>query len=201
MLALEEPARESGFYRPGLRTSGRRNKDKNGNARQQRRTSRPERRAPDRRLSRRENPPGAVCQGQLLRAGRAPALFAPGLSGAGARRPGRARDAGSGADRRASDPTWNGWTGSTTKSIRAGRIASMPRSGATGPRLRTARSRRDTPASAPRSRGRKSRPPISRSRGRTSTDVPGLVNLFGIESPGLTASLALADDVVKRFRP
>ncbi|MEN3794244.1 NAD(P)/FAD-dependent oxidoreductase [Fulvimarina sp. MAC3] len=28
--------------------------------------------------------------------------------------------------------------------------------------------------------------------------VPGLINLFGIESPGLTSSLALADDVVER---
>jgi L-2-hydroxyglutarate oxidase LhgO len=32
-------------------------------------------------------------------------------------------------------------------------------------------------------------------QGAVAHDIPGLVNLFGIESPGLTASLALADDV------
>jgi L-2-hydroxyglutarate oxidase LhgO len=36
-------------------------------------------------------------------------------------------------------------------------------------------------------------------QGPVDHGIPGLVNLYGIESPGLTASLPLADEVLKKL--
>ena len=36
-------------------------------------------------------------------------------------------------------------------------------------------------------------------QGPADHGIPGLVNLYGIESPGLTASLPLADEVLKKL--
>ena len=134
-------------------------------------------------------------QRKLFHLGRPLALLAPDLSRPGAGRARRAhhrrsRRPGEVRPRRRMDPT-----ASTTRSIRTAPTSSMPPCANTGRPSRTARCSRAMPASGPRSCRRARRRRTSPSRARPSTACPGLINLFGIESPGLTASLALAEQV------
>ena len=161
MLALKSSLEKVIFTGQDFELQVGETENQDGNARQQRRAARAQRRAPDRRLSRRQDPPGTLCQGQLLLARRAPALFAPGLPGARARRPGRARDPGPRRAGALRAGRGMGGADQITRSTRAAPIASTPRSGATGRGLRTARLRRATPASGRRSPRPGSRPPIS----------------------------------------
>jgi L-2-hydroxyglutarate oxidase LhgO len=68
------------------------------------------------------------------------------------------------------------------------------------PGLPDGRSSPGTPASARRSQGRTNAPRTSSYRAPRAHGVPGLVNLFGIESPGLTAPLPLAGAVLDELR-
>ena len=63
------------------------------------------------------------------------------------------------------------------------------------PTSRTTTSLPTSPASGPGSRGPARASATSWSRRRPIAGLPGLVNLVGIDSPGLTSSLALAEEV------
>ncbi|MEI9982147.1 MAG: hypothetical protein WDN69_02390 [Aliidongia sp.] len=73
--------------------------------------------------------------------------------------------------------------------------ASMPRSGAIGRAWPTAPCNRGYAGIRPKIVGPDEPAADFRIEGPSAHGVPGLVNLLGMESPGLTASLAIADHV------
>jgi len=105
-------------------------------------------------------------------------------------------------DRRASAPTSNGSRRSasrkTTQSTRAAPIASTRRSAAIGPGLPDGALAPGYSGIRPKTAGPGEPAPDFEIQGPRRHGVPGLVHLFGIESPGLTASLALAGIVLRK---
>ena len=151
------------------------------------------------RLSRGPHPAAALCEGQLLQPQRTIALLAPDLPDAGSggpRRPPDARPCGPGAlrSRRRMDRSR-----STTTSIRAAAMHSTPPSAPIGRSCATALCSPLTPASVPRSRHRAQPPPTSASTGRRCMACPGRCICMASSLPGLTSSLAIADEVAARL--
>jgi len=157
------------------------------------------RRGAHRRISTGHDSEAPSRQGRLLPPDRTRAVRTPDLSAAdprrarhplsqGPRRPGGVR-AGSGLCRD------RGLHGGTPRAP----PASTPISGASGPAYPTAPSRPTTPASGPSCTAPASRSRTSRSTGPRCTALPGLIALFGIESPGLTSSLAIGEEVATRL--
>ena len=72
----------------------------------------------------------------------------------------------------------------------------MPRSGATGPSLPDGALQPSYSGVRPKIYGPGETAPDFRIDGPATHGIAGLVNLFGIESPGLTSSLAIAEHVV-----
>ena len=89
-----------------------------------------------------------------------------------------------------------GRQGSTTGSTRAAPRASTPRSAATGPDLRDGALAPDYTGIRPKLAPAGGPATDFLIEGPAAHGLPGLVNLFGIESPGLTASLAIAEEVL-----
>ena len=88
---------------------------------------------------------------------------------------------------------------SITRSIRAAATRSTPRCGATGRGCATARLQPGYAGIRPKISGPNEAAADFVVQGPETHGVPGLVNLYGIESPGLTASLPLADEVLRRL--
>ena len=94
---------------------------------------------------------------------------------------------------------WNGSSARNTKSIRAGPKASTPRSAATGPGLPDGALVPDYSGIRPKLSGPGEKAADFIIDGPAEHGLPGLVHLFGIESPGLTSSLSIAEDVAERL--
>ena len=151
------------------------------------------RRALDRRRAARQRAAGLPVQGHLLRSRREGAVLAPRLSDARSRGPRRARHA---------RPRRAGPLRPRHRMGRRDRLSRRP-----GPRravlsgdptllagpAATARSFPTTAACRPKVQAPHEPAGDFVIRGPRDHGVAGLVNLFGIESPGLTASLAIAD--------
>ena len=97
--------------------------------------------------------------------------------------------------------TSSGSRASITASIRAARSSSPPQSADTIRRLEPARLEPDYTGIRPKIYAPDEPAPDFRIDGPAAHGVPGLVNLFGIESPGLTASLAIAEAVASYLVP
>ena len=145
------------------------------------------------------DPAGLFLPRGLFRAERARAVSTADLPGPGGGRARRAHHAGSGRAG-AVQPMWNGSPRSITRSTRRAVRYFMPLSAHTGPVCRMGRCNRVMPGIRPKISGPAEPAADFVVQGPETHGVPGLVNLYGIELPGLTASLPLADEVVRKLR-
>ena len=101
--------------------------------------------------------------------------------------------------RRGSARMWNGFPRSITRSIRRAARRSMPRFAPIGPSCADGALQPGYAGIRPKISGPAEPAADFVVQGPEIHGVPGLVNLYGIESPGLTASLPLADEVVRQL--
>ena len=123
-------------------------------------------------------------------------VLAADLSGAGRRRPRHPRHARSRRAACASAPTSSGSTRRTTTSIRSARSRSTPASARYWPGLPDDSLLPDYAGIRPKLTGPGEPAADFMIEGPAQHGLPGLIHMFGIESPGLTSSLSLAEEVV-----